>query len=51
VIKENARKAPYEKSKASVITPYNPLEENAIGTLYNQLSEKERRRYAGAEAM
>jgi len=41
-----------EKSgKCPGIAPYNPMEENAMGTLYNQLSEKDRRLYAGAEAM
>ena len=41
-----------EKSgKCPGIAPYNPMEENAMGTLYNQLSEKDRRLYAGAVAM
>jgi len=33
------------------ITPYNSFEENAMKTVYNQLSEKDRRLYAGAEAI
>jgi len=42
---------PTKESKIPGITPYNPLEEVAMKTLHNQLSEKDRRLYAGAEAM
>ena len=42
-------KFPVNESNCPRITPYNHLEENAIGTLYKQLSEKDRRLYAGAE--
>jgi len=43
-----------KESKCPGITPlmpYNPLEETAMETLYNQLSEKDRRLYAGTEAI
>ena len=33
------------------ITPYNPFEETTMKTVYNQFSEKDRRLYAGAEAI
>ena len=33
------------------LTPYNPIKEQVMKTFYNQLSEKDRRLYAGAEAI
>ena len=44
-------KFPVNENKFPRITPYNPLEENAMRTVYNQFSEKDRRLYAGAEAI
>ena len=40
-----------KESLIPCITHYSPLEEAAMKTLYDQLSEKDRRLYAGTEAM
>ncbi len=42
---------PINESKFCRITPYNPLEETAMKTVYNQFSEKDRRLYAWAEVI
>ncbi len=48
---EMPKNFPAKESTIPGITHYNPLEVAAMKTLYDQLSEKDRRLYTGAVAM